>query len=185
VGRLEEAGLGLARVGEGAPFEAEQLGLEQGLRDCSAVDLDERPRGPRAGPVNGAGHEPLARAGLPLDQKRRQAPPLDAVGEQPLHRGADGLDRRTLPEQLGQGRHGGYSTPSPPVRRPSRAAAGRLRAGWRPARRRLTPRLRARAAGRAPARADLRLDLLLRPHRVLGVRSWLGAATPPVWPNGR
>ena len=98
-------GLGLARVGEGAPLEAEQLGLEQGLGDRGAVDLDERPRRPRAGPVKGAGQQPLARPRLALDQQRRQPAPLGPVREQPPDRLPDGLDRRALPEQLAQGGH--------------------------------------------------------------------------------
>jgi hypothetical protein len=44
MGRLEEARLGLARIGEGPALETEQLGLEQGLGDRGAVELHQRPR---------------------------------------------------------------------------------------------------------------------------------------------
>ncbi len=57
-GRLEEARLGALRIGEGAGLEAEQLGLEHGLGNGGAVDVDERAappgrrsRGSRARPV--------------------------------------------------------------------------------------------------------------------------------------
>ena len=41
VGGLEKARLGVARIREGAAFEAEQLGLEEGLGDGRAVDVHE------------------------------------------------------------------------------------------------------------------------------------------------
>ena len=132
--RLEQAGFGLTRVGEGSALEAEELGLEEGLGNRGAVDLDERPRCAGAGPVKGASQEPLARAGLPQDQERRKPAPLDPVREQPPHRIPDGLDRRTLPEQLRQGRHGGYSTPWPRARGLTGGGGGRPQAGRSPAR---------------------------------------------------
>jgi hypothetical protein len=50
VSRLEKAGLGLARVGERAPLEAEQFRLEQRLGNGGAVHLHERPRRPGSSP---------------------------------------------------------------------------------------------------------------------------------------
>jgi hypothetical protein len=61
---LEETGLGLTRVGEGAALPAEQLGLEERLRDRRAVDIDERPAGPDTGAVDRRGDQPLAGSGL-------------------------------------------------------------------------------------------------------------------------
>src|SRR4030095_3019619 len=52
MGDLEEAGLRLAGIGEGAPLESKQLRLEQRLGDGRAVDVDERARSPCARPVN-------------------------------------------------------------------------------------------------------------------------------------
>ena len=68
---LEEARLGLARVGERAPLEAEELRLQQGPGNRGAVDVNERPR--RAGPpaVDGPGQEPLPGAGFAEDENRR------------------------------------------------------------------------------------------------------------------
>src|SRR5262249_23118138 len=103
---------------------------EQGLGDRGAVDLHERAGGSRTGAVNGARQVPLAGAGFSEDEKRRQASPLDAVGEQPLHRGPNGPDSRALPEQVCQGQHGGYSTPGLPGQGPSEGAAGQPRARW-------------------------------------------------------
>ena len=134
VGRLEETGLGLTRIGEGPALEAEQLGLEEGVGNRGAVDLDERSRRAGAGPVQGAREEPLARAGLPQDQERRKPAALDPVREDPPHRIPDGLDCRTLPEQLRQGRHGGYSTPAPRARGLTGGGGDRPRAGRSPAR---------------------------------------------------
>ena len=45
---LQEAGLGLTGVGERAALEPEELGLEQGVRNGRAVDVDERRVGARA-----------------------------------------------------------------------------------------------------------------------------------------
>ena len=68
---LEEARLGLARVGECAPLEAEQFRLQQGPGNRGAVDVNERPR--RAGPpaVDGPGQEPLPGASFAEDENRR------------------------------------------------------------------------------------------------------------------
>ena len=50
---------------------AEQLALEQALRQGGAVDLDERPARARAGLVDRRGQELLARAALAPDQHGR------------------------------------------------------------------------------------------------------------------
>jgi hypothetical protein len=72
MGELEEAGLGLAGIGERPALVAEQLGLEQGLGDRGAVDVDEGAAGAGAGAVQGAGEEALAGAGLAAEEDRRR-----------------------------------------------------------------------------------------------------------------
>jgi hypothetical protein len=60
LGELDLALRRLDRAGEGALFVAEQLGLEQILRDGGAVDRDEGPAGAAAGGVDAAGEQLLA-----------------------------------------------------------------------------------------------------------------------------
>ena len=67
---LDQAGLGLAGVGERAPLEAEQLRLEQGPGNGGAVDVDERPRRAWAGAVNDPGEQALSGARFSEDQDR-------------------------------------------------------------------------------------------------------------------
>jgi hypothetical protein len=57
----------VAGVGEGAAFEAEELGFEEGVRDGGAVEVDEGAGGAGAGAVEEAGEEALAGAGLAQD----------------------------------------------------------------------------------------------------------------------
>ena len=73
MGELKEAGLGLARVGEGPLLVAEQLGLEQALRDGGAVDVDERLGRARPRSVQRPREQALAGAGLAEDEQRRRA----------------------------------------------------------------------------------------------------------------
>ena len=68
VGLDEQAAPGSNRPGEGAPDVSEQLALEQGFRDRSAIDRDERPVAPRAGLVDGARQQFLAAAALAQQQ---------------------------------------------------------------------------------------------------------------------
>jgi len=77
--KLADAPLG--RAGEGAAFVSEKLGLQQCLRDRSAVDLDHALRRARTVSVNGARDHFLAGSGLTLDQDR-------------------GIGRRRLADQL-------------------------------------------------------------------------------------
>ena len=73
--------LPLHRPGEGAALVAEQLGLEQPLGDGGAGDRDERLVAPRAGVVEGAGHQLLAGAGLAraAARWRRWRPPCGSA----------------------------------------------------------------------------------------------------------
>ena len=95
VGQLEPAQPPLGRAGEGALLVAEQLRLEQGLRQRGAVHRDEGLVPPRGEVVQPLGHQLLAAAALALDQHgagdRRHLLDLD----QHL------LDRRALPDDAG------------------------------------------------------------------------------------
>ena len=57
-----------ARVGEGALLVAEQLTLQQGVRQGGAVQADERRLGARAIVVNGLGQYFLAGSALALNE---------------------------------------------------------------------------------------------------------------------
>src|SRR2546426_3650979 len=59
------------RAREGPFFMAEELGLEQPLRDRGAVDLDERLSAPYRCRVDGTGDEVFAHTALAPDQNRR------------------------------------------------------------------------------------------------------------------
>jgi hypothetical protein len=71
VGEFELARLAAVGAGERASLMTEKLGLEQLLRDCSAVDLDERPLPARGGRVHRARDQVLADAALAADQDGR------------------------------------------------------------------------------------------------------------------
>src|SRR5262245_36898018 len=73
VGELEEALLVVERPGERAAHVAEELRLEQGLRDRRAVHDDERPLAALAHLVDRPGHDLLARPALPGHQDVRAA----------------------------------------------------------------------------------------------------------------
>src|SRR5439155_1569060 len=74
VGRLEQPAPRLAGAREGALLEAEQLRLEQLLRDRRAVHRDERLVPSRAREVERAREELLADARLAVDQHGRIEP---------------------------------------------------------------------------------------------------------------
>jgi hypothetical protein len=102
VGGLEEATLGAAGIGEGALLEAEELGLEEGLRDGGAVDVDEGGAAAGAVAMEQAGDQALAGAGLALEEDRREALPGALPVEQPAQLVPDHLDGRALTEQFDQ-----------------------------------------------------------------------------------
>src|SRR5262249_16685656 len=68
VGLLELADAAAVGAGEGALLVAEQLALQQRLRDGRAVDGEKRRLGPGAVLVEGAGHQLLAGAALAGDE---------------------------------------------------------------------------------------------------------------------
>ena len=82
------------RAGERAALVAEQLGLEQVLRDRRGVDRDERPGRARAVPVQRARDELLAGARLAGDEHRR------VRLRQPADRAEHLLHRRRLAQHL-------------------------------------------------------------------------------------
>src|SRR5690606_13766264 len=96
LGELEAPGARAVRAGEGAALDAEELALEQVLRDRRAIDRDERPRPPRRELVERARRELLAGAALAGEQHRGvgRGELADPHVER-LHRGraADELDQ--------------------------------------------------------------------------------------------
>ena len=66
--RPQQALAGPLRTGEGPPGMAEQMALHQRFRQRGAVHGHERPRGPVAVAVQGAGEQLLAHAGLAQQQ---------------------------------------------------------------------------------------------------------------------
>src|SRR5882724_13054906 len=97
---MEQASLRVMGVGEGAPFEAEQFGLEQSLGNRGAVDRDEQPGRPRPGLMNGSGEQALARPRLAEDQDGRKAACLRMPSEKLLDLRSDGHHPRTVTDQL-------------------------------------------------------------------------------------
>ena len=98
---LQEAGLGLPRVGERAALESEKLRFEQCVRNGRAVDVHERRSCPRPGLVDDLRDKPLARARLTLNQDGRQASLRGGLtAEQPRQLIADGGKLRARPQQL-------------------------------------------------------------------------------------
>src|SRR6185312_9847416 len=71
VGQLEFTRFPIGGPGERPLLVAEQLGLEQRLRDRRAVDRDERTVGPRAECMQGSREQFLARAALAFEEYGR------------------------------------------------------------------------------------------------------------------
>jgi hypothetical protein len=105
VRRVKEPGLGVASVRERAPLEAEQLGLEQGFRDRRAVDVHKGAAPPGPQTMHEPGDQPLAGAGLALDQDRGQAPARRLAFQELAQLPPDDVDGRALSEQFRQPFH--------------------------------------------------------------------------------
>ena len=106
-GRLEQAGLGAFGIGEGPGLKAKQLGLQHGLRDGGAVDVEEGPLGTRAAVVDDARHQPLAGAGLPLQQHRGDGGiPQRIKGGEVADLGAQGREGGAVPTRRSVGWRG-------------------------------------------------------------------------------
>jgi hypothetical protein len=130
LGGLEEALAVFRRTGEGALAVAEELGLQQVLRDGAAVDGDEGLRGARRDLVDGARHQFLAGARFAVQQHRRHA-------------------ARDLADQRAHLLHGGRV-----AGQPLQGSDRRLRPGVRGgARRRVAPAAAAAAGSRPSAEA--------------------------------
>jgi hypothetical protein len=102
--RLQQAGLGAFGIGKRSGFKAKEFRLQQRLRDGRAVDVGERPLGPRAAVVDDPRHQPFARAGLALEEHRGCMRTPDGVeGGQVADLRAEGADRwRTAQETVGR-----------------------------------------------------------------------------------
>ena len=139
VGLLEAAAARGLRAGEGAALVAEQLGLEQVLRDRRGVDRDERAAGARAVLVQGVGDQLLAGARFAGDQHRDDALAQPADGaEHVLHRRRLAEDLRHLrgrrlglAPRAGSPRRRGGSARPPWARRRAWAGSRRRRPGRR------------------------------------------------------
>ena len=92
VALLELADAAAVGAGEGALLVAEQLALQQGLRDGGAVEGQERRLGPGAVLVDGAGDQFLAGAALAGDQHRHVLGGDAADGLVDLAHGRAGAD---------------------------------------------------------------------------------------------
>lgn len=84
----------------------------EGLGDGRAVDLDEGAICAGTGAVDHAGKQTLARARLALNEDGREAPRVRLALQQPPDLCPDGLDSRTVADQLGQKVHETYRLPA-------------------------------------------------------------------------
>ena len=73
---------------------------------AAQFDVDEGPPGPGACPVERAGHEPLAAAGLSLDQDGWETPNLGRARDQAGDLVPDGNDSRAFADKIGHQTHG-------------------------------------------------------------------------------
>src|SRR5262249_33737341 len=89
---LEEALLVAEGAGEGTAAVAEQLALEQALRQRCAVDGDEHAVAARAHAMDGAPQEPLPGSRLAEHQPRRRRRPALLAQPLPLAHGAAPAD---------------------------------------------------------------------------------------------
>src|SRR5262249_26477136 len=111
VGRLEQASLGVARVGERTALEPEELGFEERLGNGGTVNIDQRPCRPGAPPVYRGGEQTLAGTSLAEDQNGgRPSRALQPTPKETLHLLAEGYQRGALPEQFAHPAHGGKHT---------------------------------------------------------------------------
>jgi hypothetical protein len=102
--RLKQAGLGAFGIREGPGLEAEQLSLQQRLRDGRTIDLNEQARGTRAAVVDDPRYQPFSGAGFPLQQDGgdRGMPHGVEAGQVP-DLGAQGLERWGLAHETVEG----------------------------------------------------------------------------------
>jgi len=98
VSSLDRPGPRLARIGEGASLEAEQLRFDQGRRDGRAVEVDEGARRAGACLVDGPREQSLAGARLALEQDRRHSMAHPEARSQALNVGQNRADRLAAPQ---------------------------------------------------------------------------------------
>src|SRR5262249_19869878 len=99
-GQLEEARLGPPGVRERSALVAEQLRLDQVLRDGPAVDVDERPLRPRTQSIEEPRDQALAASRLALDQDARRRRRARGRGQGTIAVPAYLDHRRALAEQF-------------------------------------------------------------------------------------
>src|SRR5499433_21833 len=99
-GQLEEARLGPPGVRERSALVAEQLRLDQVLRDGRAVDVDERRLRPRTESMDEPRDQALTASRLALDQDARRPRRARAREQEPLHVPAYIDHRLALAEQF-------------------------------------------------------------------------------------
>src|SRR5262249_15578181 len=101
----EESDARLPGIRERSPLVAEQLGLEERIRDRGAVHVDERFRAPAAGLVQQLGEEPLARAGLSQQQHGRGTPSRGLAIEEAPDTRPEGGHPRAVSDELVEAIH--------------------------------------------------------------------------------
>src|SRR5215467_1744017 len=97
---LEQAGLGLPGIGECSALDAEELGLEQRLRNGRTVDVHERAHGTLARPMNRPCEKTLTGACLTQEKKGGKPAPTPLTAEQMGYLSAQVGDGDALPDQL-------------------------------------------------------------------------------------
>jgi hypothetical protein len=102
--RLKQAGLGVYGIAEGSGLKAEQFGLQQGLRNGRAIDLDEGATGARAPVMDDPRHQSLARPRFSLQQDGGDFRLADTVeGGEMTDLGVQRLDCGGLADELVSG----------------------------------------------------------------------------------
>src|SRR5262249_12936650 len=105
VRELKQPWLGLARIGEGAPLVAEQLGFEEALGNRGAVDVDEWTARPRPRAVDRARDEALPCARLATQQDGRGTPRRRRALQNLFELIAQSANASAVAQDLGEGVH--------------------------------------------------------------------------------
>ena len=107
-GELEATALEPVRAGEGAALVAEELGLDERLRQGRAVDGHERTVRPRAPVVDGVGQHLLARAALAREEHLPESIRQGSAGPAPagaMREQLAGIEQKAIQEAL-EAEHG-------------------------------------------------------------------------------
>jgi hypothetical protein len=90
------------RIRERTALEAEQLGFQQRLRNCSTIDVDEGGVPARSVAMEQAGNQPLAGPGLTLQEDGRHALAGQLPVQEPMQRVPHHPYGRAVAQQFGQ-----------------------------------------------------------------------------------